>query len=82
VHWQAATIAVLALAFGVPTGVVVGRLAWQSLISDLGIVVDATTPWSAVVALSLLVIVAALLVGILPARSASRGRLSRILVGE
>jgi hypothetical protein len=82
VHWQAATIAVLALAFGVPTGVVVGRLAWQSLMSDLGIVVDATTPWSAAVALSLLVIVAALLVGILPARSASRGRLSRILVDE
>jgi hypothetical protein len=44
VAWQATTIAAVAAVLGLPLGVVLGRLAWQALAAQLGIVPEPATP--------------------------------------
>src|SRR6266513_1295834 len=49
VAWQSATLAAVALAIGVPTGVLLGRLAWDLFADRLGIIVEPVIAWGAVV---------------------------------
>ena len=44
VVWQASTIAAVALAFGLPLGVVLGRLIWFLFAHQLGVVAAPTVP--------------------------------------
>ena len=46
VAWQASTIAAVAVVFGVPLGIVVGRWAWGVLVDDLGAVAESVVPWA------------------------------------
>lgn len=70
--WEATTLAVVGLVVGIPSGLVVGRLAWRLVADGLGVAPVVTTPWLAV----LLTIPGAILLvnvtALLPARAAAR----------
>ena len=72
VAWQATTLAVLATVFGLPIGVIIGRLAWRLLGEQLGIVPEPAMPvMTLVLALPVTVLVANLMAvvpGLLAAR--------------
>jgi hypothetical protein len=81
VAWQATAFGAVGLLFGVPLGVLVGRLAWQIVADSLGV-----SPAFAISVVSLVVVPAALvvanLVAIVPARTAARIRPARALRAE
>ena len=47
---QATTIALVALAIGVPLGMLVGNLVWSAIASSVGVATDSTTPARAIAA--------------------------------
>ena len=79
---QAATLAVVGLLVGMPLGLVIGRTAWSVVASGLGVATTPSAPVLALVALVPLTLVAAALVGLLPARSAARLRTAEALAAE
>lgn len=72
VAWQATTIAVIALVLGLPLGIAAGRTVWALIMTSIGTSVPAVTPWGALAALALAVIVGANAIAALPARAAAR----------
>jgi hypothetical protein len=74
VAWQATTVAVLALAAGLPLGVALGRWTWSLLIDRIGLGAEPVTPWPALLAAALATVVAANLVAAWPGRMAARTR--------
>ena len=81
VAWQATTIGVLALVFGVPLGIAAGRWGWNVFADQLGVLPEPVTP---VLALLLVpaMIVFANLIAALPARIAGRLRPAPVLRTE
>jgi ABC-type lipoprotein release transport system permease subunit len=82
VAWQATTVVLIALAIGIPLGVITGNLAWSAFADRLGTVTE-----TAISGLALLVIVpVALLIAnaaaAFPARAAARTQASGILRNE
>ena len=61
VMWQSMALAAVALAFGLPLGVAVGRVIWGSFASSLGVATSARVPLSVLAAIPLTLIVANLL---------------------
>jgi hypothetical protein len=82
VSWQASTIVLVALAVGVPIGIIGGRWAWNALADDLGTVADPLVPAVALIAGVLAVLLVANLVAYLPGRSAGRLRPALALRSE
>ena len=82
VAWQSATLAAVALAIGVPTGVLLGRLAWDLFADRLGIVVEPVIAWGAVVLVIPATIGVAVFVGLGPAIAARRTRPAAVLRAE
>jgi hypothetical protein len=79
VCWQATTIAVVAVGFGVPVGIALGRVVWRTFASNLGAVpVDVVPVWL-VIGLAAGVLVAVNLLAGLPAVGAARLRPSEAL---
>ena len=82
VAWQATTLVVLALAVGVPIGIVAGRWAWTLLASRLGVaevhVISPLWIFTGAVATVLL----ANLVALLPGRAAARTQPALVLRSE
>jgi predicted lysophospholipase L1 biosynthesis ABC-type transport system permease subunit len=74
VVWQASTIAAVALAFGLPMGVVLGRLIWFLFAHQLGVVAGPTVPPVRLTAVVLGGLVVTGLVALGPAWRASRTR--------
>ncbi len=72
VAWQATTIAVVALAIGLPLGIAAGRTVWALIMESIGTSVPAVTPSAALGALALVVFLGANAIAALPARSAAR----------
>jgi hypothetical protein len=72
VAWQATVFATISLVVGIPSGLVVGRIAWRVVADGLGIETVATVPTAAVA----LIVIGTLgmfnLVAWFPARSAAR----------
>jgi ABC-type lipoprotein release transport system permease subunit len=82
VVWQAAVIGVVALAVGIPLGVVLGRRVWRALVDSLSFVY--VGPLAGLV-LVVIVPVALAVVGVMalwPARAAARLRTSEVLRTE
>ncbi|HYL51275.1 MAG TPA: FtsX-like permease family protein [Acidimicrobiia bacterium] len=80
--WEGPTLAIVAVVFGIPVGVIVGRLAWSLAAHNLGVATTAAFPaWAlpAVAAATLLLVNA---VASLPARAAARTRTSVALAVE
>ena len=82
VAWQSATLAAVALAIGVPAGVLLGRLAWDLFADRLGIIVEPVIAWGAVVLVIPATIGLAVLVGVGPAIAARRTRPAVVLRAE
>jgi ABC-type lipoprotein release transport system permease subunit len=72
VAWQATTVALIALAAGLPLGVALGRWTWTLLIDRIGLGAEPVTPWPALLAAALATVLAANLVAAWPGRMAAR----------
>jgi len=82
VAWQATTLAVVALAIGVPFGIAAGRWLWTTFATNLGVFPEPRIPAIAVALVVPGTIVLANLVALLPARSAARTQPASILRTE
>ena len=82
IAWQATTVGLAALAFGVPLGIVLGRVSWNVLADNLGTVAEPITA-VVVVLLSIPVVLALVnLIAYIPGRMAARLRPAVILRSE
>ena len=82
ISWQASTFAVVALAIGLPLGVVAGRWAWQLTADTLGVYSSQVVPLAAMAAAAAGAVLAANLVAAVPGRVASRLRPATALRAE
>jgi ABC-type lipoprotein release transport system permease subunit len=74
VSWQAGTVALIGVVFGVPLGVVVGTEVWQAFASNLGVVPLTVVSLGAVGAIVAGVVVISVTLAVAPAIAASRTR--------
>jgi putative ABC transport system permease protein len=70
--WQSIALVLVALAIGVPLGIVVGRLTWQAYATRLGAVPEPTVPWVGLAVAIAVSFAVAILVARLLARRATR----------
>lgn len=70
VHWQATSVALLPAVFGLPIGVLAGRLVFRVFADSIGAVDDATTPLLVTLAVGGGLLVLANAAAVLPARRA------------
>jgi hypothetical protein len=82
VFWQAATVAVVGVAVGVPLGLAAGRLIWSAFARNLGVVPVAVLPGWLIAMLAAGVIAAALAIAVIPAVTAARSRPAAALRAE
>ncbi len=78
VHWQAMVVGLIALAVGVPTGIIGGRLIVSLLTDALGIVPGAQVSLPALAGLAAMALLGANVLAFLPARRAASKRISRL----
>jgi hypothetical protein len=82
VFWQATTIAVIAIAAGIPLGIAAGRAIWRAFAISLGVVpVPVVQAWL-IVALAAGALLAANALAAVPAMSAARSRSGSLLRTE
>jgi ABC-type lipoprotein release transport system permease subunit len=72
IHWQATLVTLVPALFGIPIGLIVGRLVFMALADDIGAVDDAVFPSGALAAVIVGVLVLANVIAIWPARLARR----------
>jgi hypothetical protein len=82
VFWQAATAATAGIAVGVPLGLVTGRVIWRAFAREVGVVPVTVLPGWLIGALSGGFLVAALVIAVVPALTATRARASAVLRAE
>ncbi|MEX2267409.1 MAG: FtsX-like permease family protein [Acidimicrobiia bacterium] len=82
VVWQATTVACVALLFGLPLGIALGRAGWAALADDLGTVAEPIVPVWVVVAIALGAVIVTSLAAFVPGRMAARTRPAVVLRGE
>jgi hypothetical protein len=82
VTWQAAVIGVVALAVGVPVGVVVGRQVWRLLADSLSFVYVGPLSGIALVVVTPVVLAALAVLAVWPAHAAARLRTAEVLRSE
>jgi ABC-type lipoprotein release transport system permease subunit len=82
VAWQAATLTAVALATGIPAGLVGGRLAWLAFTRQVGVLPVLRVPALSFGVLVLAALIIALAVSALPARSAAQAKPAGILRSE
>ncbi|MGH3163199.1 MAG: FtsX-like permease family protein [Streptosporangiaceae bacterium] len=82
VFWQATTVAIIAVAAGVPLGIAAGRAIWRAFAISLGVVpVPVVQAWL-IVALAAGALLAANALAAVPAMSAARSRPGQLLRAE
>jgi hypothetical protein len=82
VFWQATTVAVIAIAAGIPIGIAAGRAIWRAFAISLGVVpVPVVEAWL-IVALAAGALLAANVLAAVPAMSAARSRPGPLLRTE
>jgi putative ABC transport system permease protein len=72
VAWQAVTLMTVALAAGIPAGIICGRVAWLIFARQLGIVAYPDVPLLLLLALAAGALVLAVVVAVLPGEAAAR----------
>jgi ABC-type lipoprotein release transport system permease subunit len=82
VAWQATTVALVAVAVGLPLGVALGRWSWSLLIDRIGLGAEPVTPWPALLAAALATVLVANLVAAWPGWMAARIRPALALRSE
>jgi hypothetical protein len=73
VCWQAVTVAVVALAIGVPIGIVAGRTIWHAFARNLGVVPVAVLPTVDLLVLAAAVLAGTVALAVVPALVSARG---------
>ncbi|HEY1740296.1 MAG TPA: FtsX-like permease family protein [Acidimicrobiia bacterium] len=71
-YWQAATVAVIGVLFGVPLGAGVGEFVWRTFISNVGAVPVTVVPLGVISTLIALILIGALVLAVVPALLAAR----------
>ena len=79
VSWHASLVAVTALAFGAPLGIVLGRLIWRWFAVGLDVSAPPETPWKWLIVVLVATVLLANLVAAIPGRSAARTRPTTVL---
>jgi len=74
VLWQATTVALVGIVIGIPLGIVVGRVVWNTFATNLGAVPVATVPALTIAVLAIGVFVVANVLATLPAVTSARKR--------
>ena len=82
VAWQATTIVILALAFGIPLGIALGRWGWNAFAEQVGVVPEPVTPALFALLLVPVGILFANIIAAVPARIAGRLRPAPVLRTE
>ena len=82
VAWQATTLAVVGLLFGIPAGDAVGRLVWRAVADGLGVPATPSLPRVALVIVAAATVLLANVFARLPARTTLRTRPAVILRSE
>jgi hypothetical protein len=82
VSWQATTVAFVALATGVPLGIALGRVIWDTVAQSLGVATEPAFSVLAVVALFGLTLVLVNIIALLAARRVAERAPARILATE
>lgn len=82
VRWQAVTVALLALAAGIPLGILVGRSAWTAVADATGVVDRTIVPVPAVLGVAVGTTLVALLAGAVAGRAVTRIRPASVLRAE
>jgi hypothetical protein len=76
-YWQASTVALFGVVFGVPLGIFIGKLIWSEFATSAGAVPLAVVPGRSILYLGLAIVAAAIALGSIPAFLGAR-----ILPGE
>ncbi len=79
---QSLTLGVAGVVFGIPVGIVGGRLVWRALAGAVDVRAEPATPWLLILWVAVAAVVVALAVSWWPGRSAARGRPSEALRAE
>lgn len=74
VAWQATTIAMIGLVFGVPVGLVIGRVVWRTVANGLGVSAITRAPVPELLAAAAAVLVLVNVIAYFPARRAATTR--------
>jgi len=82
VAWQATTLAGLAIAIGIPIGIIAGRWTWKGFADDLGIGPSVVVPALAFVAIAVVGVLLANAIAAFPARTAARTQAALVLRSE
>jgi hypothetical protein len=72
VRWEASTFAAIGLVFGIPLGLVGGRVVWNEVATGIGVDAEATTPGLALLLIAVTAFVVALVAAAVPAHYARR----------
>ncbi|HUP71114.1 MAG TPA: FtsX-like permease family protein [Acidimicrobiales bacterium] len=79
VRWNALALAIVALLVGVPLGVTAGRLSWQELAGQLGVLSRPVVPTLGIIAVVAGTVVLAVVASAVPGLGAARLRPAQIL---
>lgn len=82
VGWEATTIAVIALVFGVPAGIIIGRLTWAATADGLGVATDMAVPTRELLLTIAATVVVLAAVGLLAGRRVTRQRPAQAMRAE
>ena len=82
VAWQSVVLALVALAVGIPVGVLFGRLGWSLFATNLGVVSVPVVAWVPLAVAIPVTIVVAVLISIGPALAARRTKPAMVLRAE
>ena len=82
VRWQAGSTVLVGLVIGVPLGVITGRVLWRAFAGQLAVVSQPSTPYVAILAVSVLAVVVALIAAAIPAQVARRVKAATVLHSE
>ena len=82
VTWQAVAISGVGLVLGIPAGIVLGRMAWQAAVGRLGMVDDPAVPVWAIVVVTAVVAVGAVVLAAGPGWLATRRAPATLLRSE
>lgn len=82
VLWQSTVLSSIALALGLPLGVIVGRWMWVAFAGRLGVVTDPLTPGTAIASVIPVTLVLGIVAAAIPALRASRMKPSVTLRSE
>lgn len=82
IGWQAVLTAAVALCVGIPIGVIVGRVIWKQVVTDVGALDIVVIPWVALVLVAIGALALAALCGLVVGRRAARLRPAAVLRSE